>query len=161
MAAISYPEGLRNAIKNGKKRQVGPSFRMADPAGGPAYVEHFTNDQPIIWDFQLTFNNFEALVFWSWFRSEDHCDNGLAEFDFPLDTEEDSVVHEVRFLADGVPQLIEETQNSKTYKCAVRARALVEAADAGWLVGYFEEYGSDLTQAEFLDIAVNQIWPEA
>lgn len=161
MAAVSYPAGLRNAIKNGKKREIGSAFRMADPVGGPAFVERFTDDQPIIWDFQLVFNNFEALVFWSWFRDPDFADKGLAEFNFPISTEEGLVTHEVRFLADGVPQLISETKNTKTYSATIRARALVEVADAGWLVGYFEENGNDLTQAAFLDLTINQSYPGA
>jgi hypothetical protein len=159
MATVNWPTSLRNAIQQGKSRSIGSAFRQADPAAGPPFVERFTDDEPVFYDFQLRFNRIEALVFFSWFRDPLNADKGLAEFNFPFEAEWGDVEEDARFTSDGVPQLVSQVGGISTYSARVVIREFTTQPDPEFVLGYWEEFENDLSQLNFLDIMINESMP--
>ena len=161
MATVNWPTSLRNAIQQGKSRNIGSAFRQADPAGGPPFVERFTDDEPIFYDFQLRFNRTEALVFYSWFNDPLNADKGLADFNFPLETEWGDVEEVAQFTQSGVPQLVSQAGGVITYQAQVVIREFTTQPDPEFVLGYWEAFQDNLEQLNFLDIMINLSMPEA
>ncbi len=158
VTTVNYPDGLRPAIQAGKKREIPAAFRATNPAVGPFYIENFTDDLPVIWDFNLKFTSFQAQVFFDWFLSPDFADKGRVSFNMPIRIEDGLVDHEVNFLPDGVPQLTSERSGIKTYAVSVMARAIHTELRDGWMTYFYERFGDDQGQLSALDIAMNQSW---
>lgn len=160
MATASYPAGLRGCIESGKSRTTQAGFIQSDPAAGPAYTEKYTKNPPVFWTFSLIFNRYQAQVFWAWFRST--VDGGALPFIFPIRTEQGVIDHEVRFTADGTPQLVSERENVYTYSCTVMARKIEQIMSDEDVLAIFEFFGPDAGGSlANIDRAVNREWPQA
>lgn len=159
--AIAWPTTLRNAIQQGKSRTSTAAFRQADPAIGPPFVERMTDDDPVFYDITLRFNRVESLVFYSWFNDPLNGDKGLAEFNFPLQTEWGDVEEVARFAADGIPQLVSQAGGVSTYQCRIVVREFTTQPDPEFVLGYWEAFFDDLSQLNALDRLINQSLPVA
>ena len=163
MADVNYPAPLRGAIQASKSRGQRAGFRQSDAAAGPPYFEAFSDDVPTVWRFDLRFTRLQAVYFWSWLKSE--AENGRAWFNMEIATEYDSLFgiqpQEVHFTSGGFPQLVSETRDVLTYTCEVISRQISQPSTDEIIFAFFEQYGTDQTEPNALDIAMNVSWPAA
>lgn len=153
--AVDYPSQFRPAIQQGKKREVAKTFINSEPLTGKMYTQRLTDEAPVIWDFDLIFNAYDAKFFDAWFKVT--ADSGNEAVNMPIKTEQGLVVHEVRFI--DIPQASETAETWK-YSCSVQAAAIVRPEDPEMLAGIIElgYYASELAS---VDETINAIWPEA
>lgn len=117
--AVDYPSQFRLAIQQGKKREVARQFKNVEPLVGKMYTERFTDESPVIWDFDLIFPRFQAKMFDAWFKVT--ADEGDEEVNMPIKTENGLVTHTVRFFE--IPQAREEGETWR-YSCAVQSSSI-------------------------------------
>lgn len=117
--AVDYPSQFRLAIQQGKKREVARQFKNVEPLVGKMYTERFTDESPVIWDFDLVFPRFQAKLFDAWFKVT--ADEGNEEVNMPIKTEGGLVTYTVRFFE--IPQAREEGETWR-YSCAVQASSI-------------------------------------
>lgn len=147
MADISWPTGLRPAIRASKSRDEVVGFRESPVTSGPSFIEPFSDDTPIFYNVQFIFTKGGARAFQSWLRL--HRMKTLAPFfDFPLVIEDPNVAtQEARFLLDGYPQLTAETGGTFTYSAQMLIRKIISEDEAhdefilqlGELTGYRQD----------------------
>lgn len=153
--AVDYPSQFRLAIQSSKKREVAKTFINSAPLAGKMYTQRLTDESPVIWDFDLVFNQFDAKLFDAWFKVA--VDSGNNSINMPIKTEQGLVVHEVRFI--DIPQAREVAETWR-YSCSVQAVEIVRPEDPNYLsdiamLGYGQK---DMWN---IDQAINIEWPEA
>ena len=153
--AVDYPSQFRPAIQQGKKREVAKTFINSEPLAGKMYTQRLTDEAPVIWDFDLIFNAYDAKFFDAWFKVT--ADSGNEAVNMPIKTEQGLVLHEVRFIDIPQPR---ETAETWRYSCSVQAAAIVRPEDPELLAGIIE-FGLSEADLMKIDQTINIEWPEA
>lgn len=153
--AVDYPSQFRLAIQQGKKREVAKTFINSEPLVGKMYTQKLTDESPVIWDFDLVFNKFDAKLFDAWLLVS--ADKGNEAINMPIKTEQGLVVHEVRFI--DIPQA-REVGETWRYSCSVQASKIERTEDPVFLA---EIANAGFVSQDFnnIDVTINTIWPEA
>ncbi len=125
MANISWPNGLRPAIKASKSRDEVEGFRESPVTSGPSFIEPFSDDTPVFYSVQFILTKGEARAFQSWLRLN-RIKTLSPFFDFPLVIEDPNVAtQEARFILGGYPQLTGDTGSTFTYSAQMLIRKIV------------------------------------
>lgn len=156
MADISYPQVLRGAIQQGKQRNLAKTYINAEPLTGPFYIQKITDEAPVIWDFDLVFNEYDAQYFDAWFLLT--TEQGTLPFNMPIRTEQGLVDHELKFVE--IPNGARESGNTWSYSCTVQAREIVRPVSARDIID-FREGGFTQEDQLLLDTIVNEDWAQA
>lgn len=153
MADIDYPDTIPN-FKLGKRRSQVQTYRTSQPFAGPLFIEKITDESPVTWDVSIACRTRgEARAFQAFLRTI----KGGRPFNKDILIEDGNAVpHEVRFIEEPLtPNQVSD--NVWIYSGVIYAVALIQP-DA--LIN------DDLIilhvgEADFIDIAVNNFWPEA
>lgn len=125
MATITWPAGLRPALKATKSRNEIVGFRESPVTSGPSFIEPFSDDTPVFYSVSFTFTKGEARAFQSWLRINKVKTNSPF-FTFPLLVEDPNVEsQEARFTLNGYPQLNSETNSMFSYSAEILIRKII------------------------------------
>ena len=157
MADITYPAALRTAITNTQQRQTPSGFVESDPAAGKSYSIAITTNQPTFFTFDLIFSRTQAAYFDAWCRKNEILSKSIL-FNFPILDEYGVSMQECRFLAGGLP--VQSMRGSLVIfsGCKIIV-ADYQSPDPDVIIDFYDVYGDNPEQAQFLDIAINQNYP--
>lgn len=152
MASIIYPATLPD-FKLGKVRQQPQMYRTTQPFSGPLFIQKVTDEMPVMWGVTITCKSqIQSRQFAAFIRS---VENGEL-FNKDILTEEGHLDHEVRFIELPLKP-IQLSSFLWEYSGVIYARKLTSIDElvndlliANWL-----------QDADIIDNAMNNLWPES
>ena len=125
MAVLKWPDGLRPAVKSGKRRTHGATYGASDPTTAPLYMKNLSTDQPTTWNVKFVLGKYDADLFWRWYT--DTIEGGRRHFLMPIDTEFGLTEQNVIFDPETKIAVTEEAENF-TYTAKIICRKFVVPA---------------------------------
>jgi hypothetical protein len=154
MANIDYPAGLPTPSRAGYSFQHVSPFARTEMATGRARQRRTFQSVPSLTELQFTMTQTQAQLFEAWFAYD--INDGGDWFNIDLKTPlDESASYECRFteMYSG-PSLFGLDQWQFTAQVELRERAIF---DESWYI----DSGKYIRDTNIIDIAMNQLWPEA